>query len=98
MEKFSQETVEALKIAEELKRRYSNNCRFIKNCFWKDAGLSVQIGRGSTKESIAESLMSHDLVVGFLRDHCHEEDADEKYFYPDGHIKYYQVLDLAEVC
>ena len=94
-EQVLKEAVELLDFAENLKKRYSSHWIFVKNMHWDDAGLSINIGDDTTIVDIAEGIVNHERVVGFLKSHCHEEDADEKYYYPDGHVKYYQVLDLA---
>ena len=84
-----------LDFAGKLKEQYTNPWYYVRNMHWDDAGLGIQIDGNTTTLDIAEGIVNHERVVGFLRAHCLGEDADKKYYYPDGCVKYYQVLDTA---
>ncbi len=88
-----EKVTKALREAAIIKNSKCKN--FVKNMFWSDAGLSLNTDHATIKD-IATGIINHDMVVRFLRDHCDEEDADEKYYNRNGDVNYYEVLGLAE--
>ncbi len=72
------------------------NWLIVMNIMWAKLGLSMQFNPETLLEEIEESIKTHQKVVDCIIQHADEEDFETKYFYPDGHVKYYQVLDLAD--
>ena len=76
--------------------RLGHSWRIILHPMWKRLGLSIQFCSETPEKEIEENIRSHQMVAGHIVKLAGEEGFEEKYFYPDGHIRYYKVLDLAE--
>ncbi len=69
---------------------------YVKNKAWEAAGLGIAGPIFKTEETFTKEMRYHDLVVEYLANHKNDENFRKNFYYPNGHIKYFKILDLAE--
>jgi len=65
----------------------------LRNHLWDKLGLAIPLLPGITEAEIASGKRAHNLVLNYVVKH---NDRLDELLYPNGYVKYYKVLALAE--